>query len=681
MTETAPPPLVRVLGSTTVRGRGVEQPVRGRLDRLLLVRLTLADGKAVSVDALIDALWPEDPPRGARNALQVKMSRLRALLGRRAGLLSYANGAYRLALAAADSDVGRFSQAISTAEAALAAGDTTSALAQLRTALALWPGDPFAEFAADPTVAAERVRLTDLHLTALEAHAEAQLSDPATRSTAIATVRGLLDTHPLRPRAREVLMRGLEATGRRADALAAYDAGRRLHLQQTGLEPPERLTAYFDELLAAERADTRRATMLQGTHGRAPEGLLDAARWVADDGDLDGGMRLALRGVWWWWIGGGRNRLRELLDELVERDGTVDHASRLTAEAWRGVLHSHSAQAAVLLARGEQTLRLRARPPWTQQDALAAVLIAERFFERGDPARATRLLTLARRHYGLAADDWGLALCGVVSARGQLLAGDVHGAYAAARARLDEFTGLGDGAGQVICLDVVGYCAEVLGDLHTATRAHRRALALARRVGSPEWEATQLVRLGNLATLRADAVADRTLAAAADLSTQVGSAAITALCRNGSGISLYLTGEREGARAAHRLALDYYRACDSEAGLAYTEARLALVETEDPTAAHDHARSAVRRAVRTRDPRAVAHGLESVGLVSDQPARAARCLGAASALRARTAAPLPERLDAAVHRRRADLEHQLGSAFETHWRRGESQPLDVAGAV
>lgn len=673
-------PVVRILGTVSVDGAAGSRAVPGRLDRLLLVRLVLAAGHWVSVDAIVDALWPDEPPSGARNAAQVKVSRLRRVLGGDAGRLRYAQGAYRLAATEAETDLGLFVRAVGEAGRRMATEDHRGARQQLQVAAALWPGDPLAEFAADPVVAAERVRLAELHAGARETEAELDLREPTTRAGAIATLRAVLAVDPMRPRARELLMYGLDLTGRRGDALAVYDAGRRLYLQH-GLEPPERLTARFEQLLAAERAATRRAPRLRHTSARAPDGLLDAARWLADDGDPAAGMQLAVRGVWWWWIGGRRGQARELLDDLIERVGTPGAASptTLTARAWRAVLDSHSAQAALRLADGDATLRAAERPPWTQHDALAAVLIAERLFERGEHARAARLLRLAWRHYGLAGDEWGLAMCRIVGTRGRLLAGEVGAAYAAARAALEEFAGLGDEAGQVIALDVIGYCAEVLGDLAAADTAHRRALALARRLGSPEWEATQLTRIGNVATLRGRTDAEATLRGAAALSVAIGSAAITALCHNGRGVALQLAGGLHEARHEHLAALDYYRAADSDAGLAYTEARLALLGGDGSGAGESLATSALRRAVSTRDPRAIAHSLEAVTLTAAEPTHAASALGAADTLRAHSSAPLPDLLHPPLRAERESLERRLGSgAFIRHWSAGRRDPAGTA---
>ena len=182
--------------------------------------------------------------------------------------------------------------------------------------------------------------------------------------------------------------------------------------------------------------------------------------------------------------------------------GSGHRSDQLTARAWLGVFGSTSAQAALRLDVAEQALLAGRRPAWRRPDALAAVVIAERLYDRGDPIRASRLLRLATRHFAVTEDPQGEALCGVVAARGQLLAGDVRAAQEATYQRLIEFQKLPEPAGQVMCLDTLGYCAEVLGDLARAETLHRRSPRagppprVARMGGGPAHPARQRPRPG-----------------------------------------------------------------------------------------------------------------------------------------------------------------------------------------
>jgi DNA-binding SARP family transcriptional activator len=109
----------------------------------LLARLALNPGRVVSVDALTDALWGEDLPADAANALQVRVSKLRRALVE-AGvtgdvLLTRAPG-YLLAVEPDAIDVHRFEQLLTRARQLVADGNPRDALALMDEALALWRG-------------------------------------------------------------------------------------------------------------------------------------------------------------------------------------------------------------------------------------------------------------------------------------------------------------------------------------------------------------------------------------------------------------------------------------------------------------------------------------------------------------------------------------------------------------
>src|SRR6476620_2039568 len=71
----------RVLGPLEIRRNGSPVPLRASKPRTLLGLLLVHHGRVVSVDALIEGLWPKSPPKGAQHAIETHASRLRALLG------------------------------------------------------------------------------------------------------------------------------------------------------------------------------------------------------------------------------------------------------------------------------------------------------------------------------------------------------------------------------------------------------------------------------------------------------------------------------------------------------------------------------------------------------------------------------------------------------------------------
>lgn len=67
--------------------------------RAVLALLTVAEARAVTVDHLVDALWPSDPPESGRAALHSHVSRLPGHLGSAGARLETLDGGYRLVLA------------------------------------------------------------------------------------------------------------------------------------------------------------------------------------------------------------------------------------------------------------------------------------------------------------------------------------------------------------------------------------------------------------------------------------------------------------------------------------------------------------------------------------------------------------------------------------------------------
>ena len=95
-----------MLGPLRLIVDGDEVTVPGPKRRALLALLAMADGRAVSVDDLLDALWPSDLPDSARATLQSHVSRLRGHLGPAADRLEGIGGGYRLRLGPDETDIG-----------------------------------------------------------------------------------------------------------------------------------------------------------------------------------------------------------------------------------------------------------------------------------------------------------------------------------------------------------------------------------------------------------------------------------------------------------------------------------------------------------------------------------------------------------------------------------------------
>lgn len=676
-------PVVSLLGPITVRTEHGEETVPAKLDRSVLAHLVLCEGRALSVDMLIEAVWGEHPPLRARNALQVKISRLRGRLGAYASALEYTQGSYRLRLARDQVDIGILAARVASAAHRLEASDIEGARADLTDALALWRGAPLADLDEHPRLVAARSRLDDLWMTGHELMAQVELRSGAPQPETFNRLRKILDRNPMRSQARLLLMQALERSGRRAEALAVYDAGRRVLADEAGLAPSIELQEAFEALLADERKSAHRTASHIVTNA-APAGSMETARWLASEGEPSAAVRLAIRGAWWWWFGGARSEGRDLFEDLIGAAAStavqhVDNPDDLQASAWLSVFQADEADAVAALARGEDALGRARKFGWTRHEALAAALLAERLYQRGEPERASRLLKASSRQFASDADAWGSAVVDVIEAKATMLRGDITTAHESARSLIADFEELGDAAGQVMALDIAGYCAEIRGELNVAARIHRRALELARRSHASEWEASQLTRIGSILALAGERDADATINRATDIASDIGSDASLALARNALGLSLSLSGDVDESVASHAASLAWYEQQGSRAGVSYTAGRLACeIAGQQPERAVELAEHSVTLAAETNDPRAVAHGLESLARVTDDPVRSARALGGARALRLRTHAPLPAVMNAPLLQTERRLVERLGDDLVRELRTGARQSLDFA---
>ncbi|MFF0154780.1 BTAD domain-containing putative transcriptional regulator [Micromonospora sp. NPDC005203] len=235
---------VRVDPTTTIEIHGA------RLRRLLIL-LALAPGRVVSVAHLVDALWEDEPPVAAGNALQALISRLRRAVP---GLgVDARPGGYQLTLDPEAVDLHRFEAAVLAGRALLPA-DPGGARKLLEEALALWRGSALADVAGAPFTRAPLARLDELRLTATEELIEARsaLEEPA---HLVPWLRELVTVHPLRERLAGQLIRTLHRAGRPSEALAAYERLRADLADTLGADPGPELAALHLAVLRGERAD------------------------------------------------------------------------------------------------------------------------------------------------------------------------------------------------------------------------------------------------------------------------------------------------------------------------------------------------------------------------------------------------------------------------------------------
>lgn len=248
---------VAVLGPVEVTAAGARLDLGTPKQRALVAGLALARGRAVSVDGIVDLLWGDQPPPGSIATLQGYVSALRRVLepgrARRAPATVLVTEAPGYALRVADDavDAVRFEREV-TAEhhrlqalgglgaPGLGSEALTEAIARIDAGLARWRGTPYGELGDAAGVEAERHRLDELRLVALEDRAVAGLALGHHR-TVSAELEALTDAHPLRERLWWLRALALTRSGRQADALETLRRVREVLDEELGLEPSAEL--------------------------------------------------------------------------------------------------------------------------------------------------------------------------------------------------------------------------------------------------------------------------------------------------------------------------------------------------------------------------------------------------------------------------------------------------------
>jgi predicted ATPase/DNA-binding SARP family transcriptional activator len=223
----------------------------------VLAVLLLAEGRQVSMDALVDALWGQEPPKRAAGTVRTYVSRLRH--GRGSGgaggmacWVESAGDGYALPLRSAVLDLRVFLTKTRDAQAARNAGEADRAAVLLREALGLWQGVPLAGIPGEHAES-QRVWLAELHLAAIEERLALDI-ELGGHVAAAPELQALLASHPLRERLSELLMLALYRSGRQADALAVFDATRRRLVQELGIDPGPALGEMHQRILKADES-------------------------------------------------------------------------------------------------------------------------------------------------------------------------------------------------------------------------------------------------------------------------------------------------------------------------------------------------------------------------------------------------------------------------------------------
>ncbi|MFF9116700.1 BTAD domain-containing putative transcriptional regulator [Streptomyces massasporeus] len=229
----------RADGRAGDRGAGWDaaRAIASPKSRVLLAALLLDAGRAVSVEALKDALWGGEPPVSAQASLHNHIARLRRLLDDPGRLRTVPSG-YVLRIDEGELDVHVFDAHVTQARAAHTARDWRRVVRECSGALALWRGAPLAGMPPEVGGYAFAQRLNEARLLVLEWRYDAELALGGPRlHELVPELAALTGEYPLREVYHRQLMLALHRTGRQAEALAVHRELRTRLVGRLGIEP------------------------------------------------------------------------------------------------------------------------------------------------------------------------------------------------------------------------------------------------------------------------------------------------------------------------------------------------------------------------------------------------------------------------------------------------------------
>ncbi len=237
---------LRVLGPFEVE-RVEAHRLGSRKARTLCKVLALARGRPVSVDRLVDCVWPERSPARPGVDVAVLVSRLRSVLG--AERLERSDAGYSLAVDWLD--LAALEAMAAEAARRLSDGRWAGARAAAAAALALDRGPLLADEPDAPWVEVDRVAAARLLAQARHTAARAALAS-GDAPAAAGLAEGLLDHDPYDEAALRTLMAAHAAAGRPASALAVYARTRLRLAEDLGVDPAPATEAVHTAILREE---------------------------------------------------------------------------------------------------------------------------------------------------------------------------------------------------------------------------------------------------------------------------------------------------------------------------------------------------------------------------------------------------------------------------------------------
>ncbi|WP_219464958.1 AfsR/SARP family transcriptional regulator [Nonomuraea rhizosphaerae] len=298
---------IRLLGSLDVHIDGQVVDVASPKLQILLAALVLRSGTPVPVEKLAEMIWGERQPDNPTRAVQLYVTRLRAQVKEWGADISISTHgpAYQMDVPPGSVDVSRFERLVSEAHQAAREGDLDGEAASLARALAEWRGEALADVPSDALHREVVPLLREQFLRAQERCVDIELRRD--RHEAVADhLLVLTARYPTREKLWAQLITVLHASGRRSEALAAYQQLRRNLSEALGIDPCEGLQRLHVKILTGREAAADALPSLEplvvprqlppnvgGFTGRAPE-LQRLEALVGRERDADNSVPIGL---------------------------------------------------------------------------------------------------------------------------------------------------------------------------------------------------------------------------------------------------------------------------------------------------------------------------------------------------------------------------------------------------
>jgi DNA-binding SARP family transcriptional activator len=241
----------------------------------VLGMLLFSANRVVELDALIEELWADRPPHSAVTTAQTYIYHLRKMLARHAAagaqvprLESRAPG-YLLRIEPGQIDAVVFERLYRQGRSLLDEHRPEEAAQRLAQALALWRGPALANVCAGRLLEGQIAHLHELKIAALETRIAADMQLGRHREL-ICELRAIVAAHPLNEWFHAQLIFALSATGRRGEALDAYQDLRQLLDTDLGLEPSAELQRLQHQVLTGRPGAARGAVPVAPPPGPVP---------------------------------------------------------------------------------------------------------------------------------------------------------------------------------------------------------------------------------------------------------------------------------------------------------------------------------------------------------------------------------------------------------------------------